>query len=335
MTSRTETGSLLSTIRQSDLHQGWLTYLEQLEVPVGSIELPPDDDLARILAALEVPEADIGDVIASRPSRECSPDTWWLIERSVAALTGSMGDLEGPPRFPSPREIAGINPWYFVYIFVATLPHTRAYHASRGIPDDIAAATLADLGRNVRVNHKRYGEGGLEVAFWLALHARGVIYQLGRLQFERARLGASLAQAMIERGEPASPDEVVLSVHIPDFLGPFTPDRVDASIAEARGFFRHHFPEDRIRYAVCHSWLLDPQLKEYLAPASNIVQFQDRFALSDRKQDADRSIVQFVFGPAPDDLRELPQRTSLERAVAGHLLAGRHWHGRSGWFRWG
>jgi GNAT-like C-terminal domain len=79
--------------------------------------------------------------------------------------------------------------------------------------------------------------------------------------------------------------------------------------------------------------LLDPQLREYLPGSSNIVRFQQRFTLGDHEHDADTSIVQFVFGPTPANLDELPQRSSLERAVVGHLKAGRHWKGRSGWFR--
>ena len=35
----------------------------------------------------------------------------------------------------------------------------------------------------------------------------------------------------------------------------------------------------------------------------------------------------------PALLAELPQRTSLERAVVGHLRDGGHWYNQTGWFR--
>jgi hypothetical protein len=207
-----------------------------------------------------------------------------------------------------------------------------AYHASRGVPKDVSIATLADLGRNVRVHRKRYGIGGLGTAFWHLLHFRGAIYDLGRLQVERSRLRADLAGNMSAAGVPAREGDLVLSLHIPDFSGPLTPEACDASIERAKAFFPTHFPEEHYVAAVCHSWLLDPQLREYLAETSNIIRFQDRFSLGDHQHDADRSIVQFVFGPTPAELDELPQRSSLERAIVGHLMAGRHWKGRSGWF---
>jgi hypothetical protein len=41
----------------------------------------------------------------------------------------------------------------------------------------------------------------------------------------------------------------------------------------AREFFGHHFPDEPVSHFVCHSWLLDPQLVEYLPERSNIVRF--------------------------------------------------------------
>jgi hypothetical protein len=31
-------------------------------------------------------------------------------------------------------------------------------------------------------------------------------------------------------------------------------------------------------------------------------------------------------------LDELPQQTTLQRAIVAHLRAGGHWHSRTGWF---
>jgi hypothetical protein len=40
--------------------------------------------------------------------------------------------------------------------------------------------------------------------------------------------------------------------------------------------------------------------------------------------------VEFVFRYNGQPLDELPQRTTLERAVVARLKAGRHWHARTG-----
>jgi len=328
----------MPTTREDMFHQDesfaeWHAYLRELGDPPFRIELPPTDTLPSLLRELAMPEDDIEPIIAAIPSREREPEIWWYLERCVSSLVQHMGCIDPPPTFAPLRDPNDPDlRFFYVHVFLAMHAHAIAYHESRGIPREISIATLADLGRNVRVHRKRTGIGGLGVAFWLMRHFRGTIYDLGRLQFERARVGTRLPEALKRAGIPATPDDLVLSVHIPDFMGPLTPEACDASIARAKTFFAEHFPEERYVAAVCHSWLLDPQLRDYLPESSNIIRFQRRFALADHEHDVDTSIVQFVFGPTPANLDELPQRSSLERAVVRHLKAGRHWKGRSGWF---
>lgn len=324
--------SITDTMRQDPAHREWMEYLESLDTDGVELFVPDEQRLPAVLDELGVPEADIPHIMASQPSPEGNPEEWWLLERCVASIVSSMGAPNPPPGFPPPMDIAGLDPYFYVHVFVAALPHVGKYHRAHGIPQDVARATLADLGRNVRVHRKRYGKGGMGVAFWISLHFRGTIYQLGRLQFERTRMRETVAMALRERGEDVSEDDLVLSVHIPDFMGPLSPEACDESIGKAKTFFARHFPEERYGFAVCHSWLLDPQLAEYLPEASNIVRFQNRFQLAEGGRDADTSILQFVFGPAPENLDELPQRSSLERAVVTHLRRGGHWFVRSGWF---
>lgn len=133
-------------------------------------------------------------------------------------------------------------------------------------------------------------------------------------------------------GGTCSPDTPALSLHIPDFSGPMTPGACDASIDMARAFFKSFFPDEDHQIAYCNSWLLDPQLRDYLSPESNIIRFQDRFALAPGGYDVNNSIVQFVFGSTLDRIDALPQRSSLERAIVQHIRAGGIWQGRSGWF---
>ena len=46
---------------------------------------------------------------------------------------------------------------------------------------------------------------------------------------------------------------------------------------------------------------------------------------------ADASMLEFVFRRDEQPIDELPQDTTLERAVVAHLRAGRHWHTPTGW----
>jgi hypothetical protein len=76
----------------------------------------------------------------------------------------------------------------------------------------------------------------------------------------------------------------------------------------------------------------DDQLATYLGPESNIMRFQRRFRLLPGSVgDSDDDILRFVFRRPAPALHELPQRTSLERAVVGHLRAGHHWKIPTGW----
>jgi hypothetical protein len=136
---------------------------------------------------------------------------------------------------------------------------------------------------------------------------------------------------MLERvSVPFEQGDLALDLHIPE-QGPLTPPACDRSLRWARDFFPQHFSDERYGVAICTSWLLDDQLASYLEPDSNIMRFQHRFNLLPGGGDGDDDVLRFVFRRVSPALKELPQRTSLERAVVGHLQAGHHWKVRTGW----
>ncbi len=301
-------------------HPEWLAHLESL----GGLDLAFPDDLPSELLRLAVPHEDVNAVIATRP--EPGGPQWWLAERCAHSLVSTMGGLDGPPPF---QPLPELGPYFYVHVFLATLPHTRRHHRELGVPEEVSWATFTDLGRNMAVHRKRHGTGGLHAPHWFMLHARGVLYQLGRLQFNRCRLGRRTAEAIRGAGLPAAPGDAALGVHVPDFLGPLTPAACDASFERARAFFPRHFPDERHPVMTCGSWLLDEQLARYLPADSNIMAFQRRFRLLHRLDDS--GMLEFVYGRDAADPARLPRRTRLERAVADHLAAGGTWYGRTGW----
>jgi hypothetical protein len=309
----------------------WLGHLADVGAPGFAVTLPGPDGLAATLVELAVPHEDVDELVVLLGTLRGDPQLWWVLERSVYALVRGMGEVHGAARLPAlPAGLGDLHRWFYVYMFVAVLPHVREYHRARGIPAEVSRLTLADLGRNVAVHRRRYGVGGLDPAGWLTRHFRGGIYQLGRLQFERATLGTRTGQAVRAAGQPYGPGDPALAVHIPRFYGPMTAVACDDSFALAREFFPRHFPAERYAVATCHSWLLDSQLAEYLPAESNIVRFQRRFQPVYRSED-DEAIQTFVFGQLVSTMDDPPQRTTLERAIVGHLVAGRHWHVAAGW----
>jgi hypothetical protein len=323
---------LKNILHNHEATRTWLTYLEQMDDPRVLITLPSADELPQVLLGLAVPHEDIDPLIALLPTFERAADARWVLERAAQTLVQHMGQVEGPPWFPPmPDELGVFGRYFFVFVYVAVLPYTRAYHQERGIPDDIARATLADLGRQMAVYRQRHGTGGLNAPFWPMNHFTGKLYALGRLQFERARLGNSSGQGVAQAGLPYGPGDHILSVHIPAFFGPLSPTACDASFARAKPFFAQHFPEQPYEIAMCWSWLLDEQLADYLPADSNIVRFGRRFTPAYTPKPNNQDTLSFVFNTTETNLDALPQRTRLERIVVEHIRAGRSWHGGVGW----
>ncbi|MGC9496629.1 acyltransferase domain-containing protein [Streptomyces sp. WG7] len=311
-------------------------------MPPDGPALPDADGLPEVLLDLAVPHEDINTLVGLSGAVAHDAGVTRLLEECVLELVRDLGDVagdagnrEGVRRFGERLTEApqALGAYFAAYVFVAALPYRRAYHQERGIPAEVTRHTLADLGRNMASHRRRHGTGGVRAPQWLVHHFRGELYQLGRLQFERATVGQRAAPVLRAAGLDAMPGEACLNLHIPDYRGPLTPAACDRSLTLAGDFFRRHFPEETYRAAMCQSWLLDPQLKRYLAADSNIVRFQERFRVAcEDTAPADEEPVRFVFGNPCLPAEALPRRTSVERAVGDHLRAGGHWYIGHGWF---
>lgn len=185
---------------------------------------------------------------------------------------------------------------------VAIADDAHAEYARRGVPSDIAWASLADLGQQVHIFRKVFGFFGLFAQWWCAENFSGRHLWLGRLQFT------------LERDDEGH----FLGVHIPE-SGPLTPESVDESLALARKIGARAYSEYQPRRFMLHSWLIDPGIVEQLHPESNFVRFARRFELTGESYPGwrDGLFFGFHFEPSlqPVDLSALPGDTSLHRAI--------------------
>jgi hypothetical protein len=284
-----------------------------------SAPLPAKADAPAILDRLAVAPDDAAEILAGWPdpgSPLWTPELRWLLDRSIALVRADLGGYGWLPPGPElPRERGPAWRHLYVYTYLALVDVVLGYHRDHGVADAVSWVTLADLGRNLAIDRRMHREGWPVMQSWLTLHARGGVYELGRLQHQRG--------------------DTAIGLHIPD-SGPMTPEAVSASLDEARAFFPRHFPGERYTAFSCGSWLLDPQLQEYLPEDSNIVAFQRRFELEPYEEpeglDADVEVLRFVFRTLTTPLDQLPRRTVLQRAIVDHLTAGRHFLWRRGRF---
>lgn len=325
---------ILAGLRAHDKTAAWLATLDAADDPPVDMLLPPASGIPGVLRDLGVTDEDITELTADVPGDSNLPEIWRLAQRTAWSIVGQMGmigDWPPLPRWPESTGAAGRG--FYVWVYLAGLPFVQGYHRARGIHDAISRDTLADLGRSIRHGRRRYGHADVHDPWWMALDLRGALYELGRLQFERSRVGTRTAEAMVAAGVAVAPETPALSVHIPAYSGPLDPAACDAAFSGAVAFFAQHFPEERYEFAVCYSWMLDSELPEYLPKSSNIIRFTDRFHPAYRFDESDATILRFVFGRPDLPLDSYPQGTTLERGVIAHLKAGRHWHGGAGWLR--
>lgn len=303
-----------------------LEALDALGPHTDGFPLPRDEPLEAILRGLDVPPQAWADLTERAPSATTDPEAWWVLERLYHALV-HQGEGASPPPWPAPfPRDDPLTHHFHLHVFLAAVPHLLDMHRSRGITDDVTWWTLRDVGLQVANYEVRTGRPGFDGAFWVWPHFRGDAITLGRLQYDRRYVPDDAAAGLEpRRGGPA------LGVHIPA-LGPLVPEACDDSLGRAAAFHAMHFPEERYEVGICESWLMDEQLLAYLPRMSNIVRFQERFTLGDPwSRAADEDVIRFAFGHLPASLSDLPQTTTLERAIVRHLADGGHWTFRRGW----
>jgi hypothetical protein len=325
-------------LARAGVARAWLTELAALGPAPDGIPVPGAGEARELMAELGFAPADAREVLAAPPDPDAAPALWWLLQREYHQLLAGMDStLTTPPWRQLPASFGAAGAHLYSWLFLAALPAARANHARRGVPDGVSRATLGDFARQADLCRRLYGHGGVAAPNWLALHFRGTLFELGRLQIQRSLVPRDKALPIVP---DAAADVPMLDLHIPE-SGPLAPDLVDGSLDAARAFFPRHFPHERYELAVCTSWLLDDQLAGYLPETSNIVAFQRRFRLTPPEpgNEDDRSVVEFVFRRPREhplgeaELAALPQDTTLRRAIVSHLRAGGHWRWRTGWFR--
>lgn len=209
----------------------------------------------------------------------------------------------------------------------------RAWHRARGVDEATSWASLADLGQQMVVHRRVFGELGLHTVSWTAMNWTGRLFWLGRLQIDLHRT------TVLDGATSEQPGRWVLGLHIPA-TGPLTPASVDESLARMSAFAREHFADlDHEGYPPfgtdyeCHSWMINHELATMLGADSNLGHFARRWDVKNT-WDAEKDAVFFVFSKRPPyEVAELPRDSRLRDGLVERFLDGRGWLGGAGHMR--
>lgn len=290
-------------------------------------------------AGLGVAPDDAADVLRTRP-RPDDAERWQRPaterDRFVAGMAHNGGGAV-PPACGTDSDEERLLP---VHIILSVVGELRRCHQAFGIPAEVTDETVAALGPAMAAYREAHGEPGLDIGWFQWMRFSGFLFQVGRLTVTPYKLCTTPEAGPLfwldphdakKRGPGFRKGDPALGLHIPSDT-PLSPSACDESLARMRPTFGRRYPGEPLRVATCTSWLLDDRLAEYLPAESNIVSFQRRFELVPGVRPDDGEIARFAFGRAlPADLDELPQDTTLRRAVVAHLRAGGHWGLRTGW----
>ena len=136
----------------------------------------------------------------------------------------------------------------------------------------------------------------------------------GFASHEKVRLSKSEWKLVLEKGDP------VICVHIPGRT-PLLQKACEESFHKAKEILATYYPDFCYKKFVCFSWLMDPQLLQYLKPTSNMALFQSCFSALPTKSQG-KAVFTFLFQKPFHALEDLPEDTSLRRGVKQLYLNG-------------
>ena len=171
---------------------------------------------------------------------------------------------------------------------------------------------------------------GLRIAWWFMDFFKLKLFTIGRLQYRRRRFRCDTPC-----GNWVFPENsYYLDVHIPGD-GPLKWELCQESYKRAAQFYKERFGDENIVIG-CYSWLLSPDLDTLLPETSNILAFAHQYTLAETVLDEDYSHLTYAFGvhQKPADLKDLPERSSLQRSLKGWLLDGNIFRLGKGYFRY-
>ncbi|MBR3967509.1 MAG: DUF5596 domain-containing protein [Clostridia bacterium] len=210
-------------------------------------------------------------------------------------------------------------PWQTAQLLMVILlsKYLKEKYKEKGIEEQVWVDTVGDFKCKLYECHKVYHIWGSFVGWWWKDFFSMKIFALGRLQYEMKLFDKEYKDENVH----LTPDMKAISIHIPS-SGPLTKELREDSYRRAKEFFKDYFGDQPTLF-MCSSWLLFPAHEEMI-PKSNIVDFMHDFNIFESTESEKFGELWRIF----DDkyslpYEELPRDTSMRRAYAERLCAGK------------
>ena len=174
-----------------------------------------------------------------------------------------------------------------------------------GIDEGVFVDTMKCFTRFINEDIEREDKPSFGRAFWSYRHLNCTLLRIGTLEYE----------LIVRNGERK------ISVHIPSDAD-LSPSALDFSFDAAEKLIGDKFPDYAEAPVICESWLMAPVLHKLLPEGSKILGFQNRFEIVRENAPSKNALVYIFHRANIGDYKDLPESTSLQRAVKKFLLGG-------------
>ena len=209
---------------------------------------------------------------------------------------------------------------------------------------------MTTLSRDIRVYEK---DGDIKVLMDdLDMHRSGMVFGSSGQDDEAGRYHAVITEtpdsvtgyAANEYGE-CDPEPItltgykevlrkgdsIISVHIPA-LDQLTTENCESAYSKDREIFTKCYPEHGYKAFCCFSWMMEKRLRQIMGRDTNITRFADKYTGFPLKSGGS-AVNSFLFHvPEKVELSELPEDSSMQRAVKKYLLDGGMFYEKGGVF---
>ena len=202
-------------------------------------------------------------------------------------------------------------------IFICMSKHLYELYIERNLPLEYYKKSMADLRYKLDECQLVYGMVGSFVAPWFCGFFNLTRFGMGRLQFEIVPFGSHYEK----NGIALTPEDKVINVHIPRSGEPVSQEACLESYLLAKDFFKDQINTSPCPF-VCHSWMLDPHLEEFLPKHTNTYKFFKSYDIFNTQSDKNRLSLWRIFDTMEMNPERLGTGTSMHAAFVNYVKGG-------------